>query len=212
MSRELWTLDELTAQVAGALAVDYDGAPSGRVRDVPDLRTIRYYTTLGLLDRPAERRGRVALYDRRHLFQLVAIKRLQAKGATLLDIQQRLVGLTEDALRRLAQLLPEPEDEGPPEAARCAEGARAFWKERAAKAPAGPAEPAPEPEAAVPVSSPAGEPPPLQGVRLDDDVTLLLAVTRPLDDDDLQALRVGAAALLEVLHTRRLLRPRPERS
>ena len=51
----LWTLDELCAQVALALAVDYAGAGSGRVRDVPDRRTIRYYTTLGLIDRPALR-------------------------------------------------------------------------------------------------------------------------------------------------------------
>src|SRR5579864_3321048 len=99
-----WTLDELCAQVALALAVDYRGANNGRVRDVPDRRTIRYYTTLGLIDRPAAMRGRTALYGRRHLLQLTAIKRLQARGLSLTEVQTRLVGLTGGALEKLAEL------------------------------------------------------------------------------------------------------------
>src|SRR5919202_1029774 len=91
----LWTLDELCAQVALALAADYAGQASGRVREVPDRRTIRYYTTLGLVDRPAAVRGRTALYSTRHLLQLVAIKRLQARGLTLAEVQRRLLGLTD---------------------------------------------------------------------------------------------------------------------
>src|SRR5215470_5196198 len=100
----LWTLDELCAQVALALAVDYAGAGNGRVRDVPDRRTIRYYTTLGLIDRPAAMRGRTALYGRRHLLQLVAIKRLQAAGRSLAEIQQQLLGLSTAQLSQLARL------------------------------------------------------------------------------------------------------------
>src|SRR5436309_12298236 len=109
----LWTLDELCAQVALALAVDYAGAGSGRVRDVPDRRTVRYYTTLGLIDRPAEMRGRTALYGRRHLLQLVAIKRLQSQGLTLAELQQRLLGQTTAALERLARLSVEVVDASP---------------------------------------------------------------------------------------------------
>src|SRR4051812_37733187 len=101
-----WTIDELGAEVARALSVDYDGSPSGRVRDVPDRRTIRYYTTLGLLDRP-RMHGRTALYTRRHLIQLVAIKRLQANGLSLAEVQQRLLGLDDQALADLARV-PEP--------------------------------------------------------------------------------------------------------
>src|SRR5437016_12050752 len=100
----LWTLDELGAQVALPLAVDYPGAPDNRTRDIPDQRTIRYYTTLGLLDRAAELRGRTALYGRRHLLQLVAIKRLQARGLALADIQERLLGATDATLARIARL------------------------------------------------------------------------------------------------------------
>src|SRR5256714_11998672 len=103
-SNGLWTIAELTAEVDRALSVDYAGQDSGRVRDVPDLRTIRYYTTLGLIDRPAAMRGRTALYGFRHLLQLVAIKRLQANNLTLAEIQRRLVGLTDAALRQVARL------------------------------------------------------------------------------------------------------------
>src|SRR5207253_11468625 len=105
MAREtLLTLDELSAAVSRALAVGYAGSANGRVRDVPDRRTIRYYTTLGLIDRPAAMRGRTALYGRRHLLQLVAIKRLQANGLSLAEVQARLVGLTDAALRQSAKL------------------------------------------------------------------------------------------------------------
>src|SRR3954452_21706457 len=103
-SEPLWTIDELGAMVALALSVDYAGQANGRVRDVPDRRTIRYYTTLGLIDRPAQMRGRTALYGRRHLLQLVAIKRLQARGATLAQVQRRLLGLPDAALADLARL------------------------------------------------------------------------------------------------------------
>ncbi|WP_254053828.1 hypothetical protein [Singulisphaera sp. GP187] len=58
----LWTIDELGSEAAEALAFDYDGPPNDRVRDVPDRRTIRYYTTLGMIDRAAEIRGRTAYY------------------------------------------------------------------------------------------------------------------------------------------------------
>ena len=58
---ERWTIQQLNAVVQQVLsAADYGGQPSGRVREVPDLRTIRYYTTLGLLDKPVEMRGRRA--------------------------------------------------------------------------------------------------------------------------------------------------------
>ncbi len=69
MDRELanlWTIDELGQQVARALSVGYEGQSNSRVRDVPDRRTIRYYTTLGLIDRATRMCGRTALYGRRH--------------------------------------------------------------------------------------------------------------------------------------------------
>src|SRR3712207_9575566 len=104
MQAPRWTLDELAERVDAALAVDYPGQPSGRVRAVPDRRAIRWYTTIGLIDRPIAHRGRTALYGPRHLLQLVAVKRLQAKGMPLVAIQQELAGATDTQLARAADL------------------------------------------------------------------------------------------------------------
>jgi DNA-binding transcriptional MerR regulator len=103
--KDLVTLEQLTVLVELALeAVAYHGPDSARVRAVPDLRTIRYYTTLGLLAPPAEMRGRKAFYGRRHLLQLVAIKRLQAEGKPLVEVQRSLAGADDCSLARWAGL------------------------------------------------------------------------------------------------------------
>jgi DNA-binding transcriptional MerR regulator len=104
MQEPRWTLDELAERVDVALAVDYAGPPSARVRAVPDRRAIRWYMTIGLIDRPVAHRGRTALYGPRHLLQLVAVKRLQASGLPLVAIQQELAGATDTQLARVARL------------------------------------------------------------------------------------------------------------
>jgi DNA-binding transcriptional MerR regulator len=197
LSRDtLWTLDELTAQVALALAVDYAGPVNGRVREVPDVRTVRFYTTLGLLDRPAAMRGRTALYGPRHLWQLVAIKRLQAKGLSLAEVQARLVGLTDGALRKLAQVPAEGNAQAEAEVGGTRKKAETrrdgFWRETPEPAPPAGGEEATEMR-------------PLTGVPLAAGATLLLEAVRPLDEHDLAALRVAAAPLLKLLEARRLL-------
>ncbi|GLX92621.1 MerR family transcriptional regulator [Herbidospora sp. NBRC 101105] len=97
---ETWTIAELAERATAALA---GLAPAnGRVSDVPNERLIRYYTTIGLLDPPLARRGRIALYGRRHLLQLVAVKRRQAEGASNAAIQRELLGATDDHLAALA--------------------------------------------------------------------------------------------------------------
>src|SRR5262249_46393323 len=116
----MWTLDELVDRVRAALAeVEYPGAPNGRVRDVPDRRAVRWYATTGLVDRPTAMRGRVALYGPRHLRQLVAVKRRQAEGRSLAEIQAELAGATDTTLAAIARV---PDDllavgEIPPETA-----------------------------------------------------------------------------------------------
>src|ERR1043165_8934989 len=96
-----WTLPELVAEVAARIAA-LPAPKNGQVRAVPDERTIRYYGTLGLLDRPAAMRGRTALYGRRHLAQVVAIKRLQAIGRTLAEIQALWPTLDDPTLARMS--------------------------------------------------------------------------------------------------------------
>ena len=224
-----WTLDQLAERVGVALSVDYDGPPRGRVREVPDQRAIRYYTTIGLVDRPAAMRGRTALYVRRHLLQLVAIKRLQADGLSLARIQRELAGATDAQLERVARVPPldEPAPAAPeraPAAASAPVDRSAFWKRAApaslpgaAAAPtaardAGSAAPtrraAPAAAGEVPAGPPAatgaaGEVVALRGVRLGEGVTLLLEGAGPLEPDEVAAIRVAAGPLLEVVRRRR---------
>jgi DNA-binding transcriptional MerR regulator len=223
-----WTLGELTARVAAALAVGYRGQSSGRVRDLPDQRAIRWYTTLGLVDRPNAMRGRTALYGRRHLLQLVAIKRLQAAGRSLAEVQQELAAASDERLERLADLpataaappgMATPAGPGPSAPPRPArEGRRKFWAAGAAVAdgPAAPADttgPAGAAATAGPVDPDGPAAPPdrptaaqLQAVELAGGVTLLLGAARPLDGDDLLALQAAAGPLLAVVHARGLHR------
>ena len=201
----LWTLAELSAQVDSSLAVDYPGQANGQVREVPDIRTIRYYTTLGLIDRPAQMRGRTALYGERHLLQLVAIKRLQAKGLSLKEIQERLTGQTDIVLRRLAQLpAHRPQNERRESTEQHTDDRRraAFWGE--APAPVSESETTSEQTDEVQKSS-SRNVCPLIGVPLAGSVTLLLEIDRSLDEQDVEALRSAAAPLLKILKTRRIV-------
>jgi hypothetical protein len=106
---DTWTIAELADRAAAALAADGSAQASGRVRDLPNERLIRWYTTIGLVDPPLGRRGRTALYGPRHLLQLVAVKRRQAAGRSIAEIQVELAGATDAALARFAAL-PAPPD------------------------------------------------------------------------------------------------------
>ena len=99
-------LDELSARVARELGGRglLGAAPDARVSAAPDARTVRYYTTLGLLDRPRIE-GRQAHYGDRHVLQLLAIKALQAFELPLAQIQQRLYGRSDAELKALVESL-----------------------------------------------------------------------------------------------------------
>jgi DNA-binding transcriptional MerR regulator len=232
MEEPRWTLDELAERVDAALTVDYPGQPSGRVRDVPDRRAIRWYTTIGLVDRPVAHRGRTALYGPRHLLQLVAIKRLQARGLSLVAIQQELTGATDTQLARVARVpaaaAPVPllaADGGgrPPKAparsaTRAARGMAAFWRQPPAAAEAGEvrtaaltagAAEAADRLRALAAAGPADGVASLRGLRLGDGATLLLEPGRDLDAADLQAILEAARPLLAALRARGLDGPGP---
>ncbi len=102
------TLDELSVEV-GQLLNKYallGAQQDNRVSPVPDARTIRYYTTLGLIDRPTIN-GRQALYGRRHVLQVLSIKALQAINLPLSEIQTRLYGRSDSELEALLASLAE---------------------------------------------------------------------------------------------------------
>ena len=94
-----YTIAELADASAAALDVIGIAARNGQVRDRPDVRTIRYYATLGLIDPPAEMTGRTARYGGRHLLQVLAVKAVQARGDSLADAQRTLVGASDEELR-----------------------------------------------------------------------------------------------------------------
>ena len=72
-----------------------------RVQAAPDARTIRYYQTSGLLDRPSRYDGRTARYGQRHLLQLVAVRTLQSNGLSLAQVQTMLAGATTSELQQI---------------------------------------------------------------------------------------------------------------
>jgi DNA-binding transcriptional MerR regulator len=98
---ESWILPELVEAAAKRIAA-LPPPKNGQVRAVPDERTVRYYAAIGLLDRPSAVRGRTALYDARHLAQIVAIKRLQGAGRSLGDIPAMWPTLEDDSLARMS--------------------------------------------------------------------------------------------------------------
>jgi DNA-binding transcriptional MerR regulator len=205
----------------GSAAVAQD---NGQVSEVPNGRTIRYYATLGLIDRPYAA-GRGVRYGRRHLLQLVAIKRLQAQGKVLAEVHHELLALSAPALEKLAAL---PADDEIAALAAEVHGPapkvesrreRAFWSAEpevtlaTAAAPTSP-EGGTAPLPASPVS-PSVPPPstfgstPVAGITLSGGVTLSFPTARPLGDDDLEALRAALGPVVSVLREQGLL-PEPE--
>jgi len=100
-------LDELSDRIERELTARglLGAASDARVSAAPDARTVRYYTTLGLLDRPRIE-GRQARYGERHVLQLLAIKALQAADLPLGEIQRRLYARSDAELKALIESLP----------------------------------------------------------------------------------------------------------
>jgi len=219
---ETWTLTELVDQVEARLA-QLPTPKNGQVRAVPDDRTIRYYGTIGLLDRPALR-GRTALYNVRHLAQIVAIKRLQATGRSLAEIAAMWAQLTDESLMSLSGVALPAKGRAP--------ARKEFWKREArpqsesgellAPAP-GPTQPSqPNPEPAPPRAQPASrvssarmQPEPAvfapSELRVQLAPNVFISIAMPADGGalalshaDVRAIRAAAAPLVAELARRQL--------
>ena len=180
---ETWTLTELVAEVAARIA-RLPEPTNGQIRAVPDERTVRYYGTIGLLARPVATRGRTALYGRRHLAQVVAIKRLQSAGRSLAEITAMWPELDDHTLQRMSGV----------ELPRDAKASAAFWKR------------APERE------EPAREtpsPPTAESIAIELAPNVKLTIALPdgiaISTADLRAIRAAAATLVTELAQRRLI-------
>ena len=200
---DTWTLAELVAEAASWIAT-LPSPKNGQIRAVPDERTVRYYAAQGLLDRPTAMRGRTAIYGKRHLAQVIAIKRLQSAGHSLADIAAMWPTLDDLTLGRLTGVtLP----------ARPALSRHEFWK----TAPAGSVEAA---RAQVLSDLPKGAAasrveahPPVAPVEVRIElaagavVTIALPEGASLTSADVHALRVAAAPFVAELAKRGLTAP-----
>jgi len=225
-----WTLDELAGRVARALAADDVRAPNARVTEIPNGRVIRWYATIGLVDRPVAARGRTALYGPRHLLQLVAVKRRQAEGLTLAEIQAELTGATHATLRRVAAVPDDALDAPtpPPDGHRDTPARDNFWSQPAPTATTSALAPAHSglrseasaservdegrgrPRALGPARAERAQTGSVGAVRLDDGVVLVLP--QPPDPADVPAIQAAAEPLLDLLAARGLLAPTTGRS
>jgi hypothetical protein len=158
-------------------------------------------------------RGRTALYGHRHLLQLVAIKKLQARGLSLAQVQEQLLGASDETLGGLAKQTGDAQGQ-----AAAVQGAderrassRAFWKSRPVAVSDSPAKTEPVPpdrDAERPgLASAYQDVDLLQAVGLASQVTLLLAATRQIHPSEIAPLRRAAAPLIRHLEDCRLIEP-----
>jgi len=149
---------------------------------------------LGIVDRPLKTWRRRKLYGERHRQQLVAIKRLQARGLALDTIGASILSMS------------------PHELAGVAGAARPAWVARGAADSAVPTDGSPSRRGGK--RAPGASPPALAAtVRPTDRVTgvelgpirLTFKAQRSASEQDVAALAAHAAALLEVLESRGLL-------
>ncbi len=166
------SLPALEQQLAALLDQLDPPSPDGRVNARPDARTLRWYQSRGLIDKPLHYDGRQAIYGYRHIIAVLAIKLLQGSGLRLDQVQERLAGasfaLLEGAVREALQRA------GP-------------------AAPPGGLLPAPPGRAPLPAPAPATAPPAaparaLRAVELAPGVQLLIDPALVPDPDALIAL------------------------
>jgi DNA-binding transcriptional MerR regulator len=107
MGREDWSLDDLADEANQRLEeILPEQSGKSRTRDSLNPRLIRHYTTQGLVDRPF-RSGREARYGRKHLLQLLVIRRLLAESHNVSTIKILISGKNDDDLRSLLEGGPE---------------------------------------------------------------------------------------------------------
>lgn len=210
------TLSELADLAQRAVEAVAVAPKSNQAKSRPAPRMLRYYQSIGLLSPPAAVRGRTPLFGRRHLEEVLAVKRLQADGVSLEDVRSRLEGLDASGLSALArfpeELVPEglasgdPEEspDEPAEAPTPASRTRsAFWSSAPPSAPAPPAPPlrsggVTSRSTALPAASPVTSSV-VTGVRLVPGADLVLHSSRPLTLEESAELSAAAAPLLSAL-------------
>lgn len=112
LARDDMTIDELAAAADKYLSQLVPHQSRYKVQATPDTRTIRYYTSRGLLPKPGGTQGGRARYQGSHLLRLILIKKLQAEYQSLKRITQIMKSLSDAAI--LNQLFPGRRNAAPP--------------------------------------------------------------------------------------------------
>lgn len=94
-------LDELVEAANQRLPLILPLSKGGRAKEDINARLVRYYATQRLLDEPLKQ-GREARYARRHLLQLLALRRLMTLGHGTASLQKLLRSASDDELEGLA--------------------------------------------------------------------------------------------------------------
>lgn len=106
----------LTALVdlANGLLPRLTAASDGRVATAFDARGVRYYQSIGVVQKPLRYEGRAAIYGYTHVLQLICAKALQGKGLKLAQVQRALAGASLAQLESAAaEALGEPAPAAP---------------------------------------------------------------------------------------------------
>lgn len=95
------SLEELISKANNLLVEKgLDQPIDGRVSGVFSERTVRFLRQAGAISRP-DGQGSAARWNETHLWQLVAVRALQAEGRSLLEARDRINGLDAEALQGL---------------------------------------------------------------------------------------------------------------
>jgi len=188
--REDLRLDEMLGVVNILMEVVAPVQPSDRVSETLSERTLRYYISQGLVDRPSGKEGCSALYSYRHLLQLLALKRLQASYFPVKKIREIIPNSTNDELKGI--ILNGPSEAGPVPSTSTRDNAMAYLdailpgetRVRSSERP-GPSPPAPSLASQLqpPPASPGGSTPPpasqsWERLVLDDGIELHIRMDR----------------------------------
>jgi len=92
-------IDQLVVESARLIPLLAGEQSRYRVSVYPDDRTIRFYITQGLVDRPSEYRRGASVFGARHLLQVLSIKTLQSEYLPLRKVKELLAGLDDEGLK-----------------------------------------------------------------------------------------------------------------
>ncbi len=105
LARNDLTMEQLVDEAQRLLTVLAPRQTRYKVRERPDVRTIRYYVSKGLLPKPVSYEGGRARYSGSHLLRLLLIKQMQSEHHTLQRVGEVLATLGD--LEVLETLVPD---------------------------------------------------------------------------------------------------------